>query len=52
MNAKYKCIKCNFEFEGSPGPTTCYKCGSLYVRWENYDKWREYVMKIKYGNKY
>ncbi len=40
MKAKYKCCKCHHKYEGEPGPTTCPKCGHIYVKWVNYEEWR------------
>lgn len=52
MKAKYKCLKCGYEYESNPCPTQCPKCRSLYVKWVNYDEWRNKVMKPKYGDLY
>ena len=41
MKAKYKCLGCNYEYEGEPGPTECPKCDHLYVKWVNYEEWRK-----------
>lgn len=52
VKAKYKCLKCGYEYESNPCPTQCPKCRSLYVKWVNYDEWRNKVMKPKYGDLY
>jgi DNA-directed RNA polymerase subunit RPC12/RpoP len=49
--ARYKCLQCGHAFMGDPGPTTtrggqprpnaCSKCGSMYVKWVNYESWRK-----------
>lgn len=38
MKAKYNCLRCNFYFEGNPGPTVCPRCGHKYVKWLNYEE--------------
>lgn len=38
--AKYRCLKCGFEWSEPAGPTQCPKCGHLYVRWLNYERLR------------
>ena len=35
---KYKCLKCEFEYEHPVHTTQCPKCGHLYVKWLNYDE--------------
>jgi rubrerythrin len=39
--AHYRCVRCGHEWRQKPAPVTCPKCGSLYVRWVNYnnEKW-------------
>lgn len=32
---QYRCLKCSFEFEHE-GPTSCIKCGNLYIKWLDY----------------
>ena len=34
--ALYRCLKCDYEWEGEPGPVTCPVCGHDYVVWVNY----------------
>lgn len=42
--AKYKCYKCNYKYNGKPGPQPpCPKCGSLYIDWINYKEFMEVV---------
>jgi len=41
MKAKFKCLKCNYQWESKPGPTDCLRCGHKYVKWLNYDELRE-----------
>lgn len=36
--AKYKCLKCNHEFNDKPGLVECPKCGYLYIKWLNYEE--------------
>ena len=44
MNCKFKCRKCQHEFENEkPGPTQCPKCSHLYVDWLN---WKEVLRKL------
>jgi len=43
MKAKFKCLKCNYFYEDIPGPTQCPKCGYLYIKWLNYEEWREWA---------
>jgi rubrerythrin len=52
MKALYKCVKCGYEYESHPGPTQCPRCQNLYVKWVNYDEWRNKVMNPKYGDLY
>jgi len=42
MKAKFKCLKCGVEWESGPGPTQCFHCGHLYVKWLNYEEMRKY----------
>lgn len=39
--AEFRCLKCGFEWTSEPGPTSCFKCNHLYVKWVNYEEWRE-----------
>ena len=41
MKARYRCLKCNYKYEGEPGPTQCPECKHLYIKWVNYEEWRE-----------
>ena len=45
--AQYKCCKCHHKYNGKPGPQDpCHKCGSLYIKWLNYDElYRKYFRK-------
>jgi len=46
MKAKYKCIKCLYEWEEElKGPTQCPKCGHLYVKWLNYEEMKKHNFK-------
>jgi len=45
MKAKFKCMKCKYEYEADPGPTICPLCNSLYVEWTNY--WIDFNKKGK-----
>lgn len=37
MNCRYTCSACGVKFEAKePKPRGCFKCGSLYVVWENF----------------
>jgi hypothetical protein len=37
--AIYECCKCGHKYILGPGPQSpCYKCGSLYLKWLNYEK--------------
>jgi rubrerythrin len=47
-SAKYKCLKCGYEWFGKPGPTVCPDCWYEYVKWENFDEWRKETMKYPY----
>ena len=42
MNARYKCIKCEFEWESPPHPTVCFRCGNIYVEWVNYEDMEDF----------
>lgn len=42
MNAHYECVRCGFSWDQKPAQVTCRKCGSLYVKWVNYQEWRNY----------
>jgi hypothetical protein len=35
----YECVKCKFNFWSSSGPHTCFKCGSAFIKWLNYEEW-------------
>ena len=43
--AKYKCLKCFYEYEDKAGPTKCPRCEHLYVEWLNYEKFESYPTK-------
>lgn len=34
--AKFRCLKCGYEWEDIQGPTQCPKCNHLWVKWVNY----------------
>lgn len=43
--AEYECVKCNHKWTDKPGPITfngtetkCPSCGSLYMKWLNYER--------------
>ena len=36
----YECTRCPRKWTGKPGSQQC-GCGSLYVRWVNYEEWRD-----------
>ena len=37
--AKYKCLKCENEYVGTPGmQPPCSKCGHMYIKWLNYEE--------------
>ena len=36
IQAVYKCLKCEYEWEDEPGPVICPVCGHEYVVWVNY----------------
>jgi len=38
---KYKCLKCNYEWEEKHGPNQCPKCNNLYVKWLNFEEMKE-----------
>jgi len=38
LKAKYKCLKCGYEYEIEPEMTQCPKCRHLYVKWLNYEE--------------
>ncbi len=38
MKAQYRCLQCEWEWEGKPGPTQCPLCNHDYVKWENYEE--------------
>lgn len=38
---EYKCVKCKTEwYQEDPGIDECPICGSFYVEWLNYAKWK------------
>ena len=39
--AEYKCCKCDYEYNGKPGPTQCPRCSHLYVKWINFEELRK-----------
>lgn len=40
-DAEYECVKCGLKYNSMPGPTFCPKCGSIWVKWVNWEAWRE-----------
>jgi len=40
-SAHYRCCKCGHEWEQPPAQVTCPKCSHEYVKWVNYEAWRE-----------
>lgn len=42
----FRCLKCGFIWKDYPGPTECPNCNHLYVKWVNFEEWRE----EHYGN--
>jgi rubrerythrin len=51
MEANYICLKCNYEWNGKPGPIDCPKCLNHYVKWVNYEEWREWSEKEGFYNR-
>jgi hypothetical protein len=41
MSCLYECLSCHNVFTGKPGSVSCTKCKHVYVRWANYEQWRE-----------
>jgi rubredoxin len=41
MKAEFRCLECGYEYEEEPGPTSCPMCEHLYVKWVNYEEWRD-----------
>ena len=41
MDAFFRCLECGGEWLSEPGPTVCVFCDSEWVKWINYEKWRE-----------
>ena len=41
MDAFFRCLECGGEWLSEPGPTVCVFCDSEWVKWVNYEKWRE-----------
>ncbi len=41
MKAKYKCLKCGYQYKSPPGPTQCPKCNHLYIKWLNFEDMRK-----------
>lgn len=39
--ALYRCMRCKRRWEGDPGPVVCPQCAHVYVKWVNYEEWRE-----------
>ena len=37
MLAKYKCLKCDYEWKQKPEPVICPVCKHLYIKWVNYE---------------
>lgn len=49
---KYRCVKCFAKWEQDTGiAVPCYNCGSLYVKWTNYEQLRK-AHKNKSGPEY
>lgn len=40
-DAEYRCCKCGHIYFDLPGPTSCEKCGHIWVRWVNWKEWRK-----------
>ena len=37
--AIFECVSCKHTFSNTPGPhNECFKCGSLYLNWLNYEQ--------------
>ena len=41
MKAKYKCLKCKYEYQELSGPTQCPKCNHLYIKWLNFEEMKK-----------
>jgi len=47
--AVFKCLKCNHIWMQEPAQTKCPMCGHVYVKWENFEKWRKDHMEYPYN---
>jgi rubrerythrin len=47
--AKYKCMKCGYEWEQMPAQVICPICNHLYVEWVNFEEWRKENMSYPYN---
>ena len=43
MKAKFRCLRCEYEYEDGPGPTTCPECGHIYIKWVDYEEWKKSI---------
>ena len=46
--AKYRCLKCGYEWEQQPQIVDCPICDHNYVKWLNYEEWRKENMTYPY----
>jgi Zn finger protein HypA/HybF involved in hydrogenase expression len=44
--AENECLNCHHKWSDKPGPVTCPKCGSEYVKWLNYEQLAEQHRKM------
>lgn len=51
MNAHFECVRCGFCWKQKPAQVTCSKCGNLYVKWVNYQEWRNYQDNLEQSKK-
>ena len=45
MKAKFKCLSCGYEYEAEPWPTTCLRCGCIWIKWINYEEMERLIFK-------
>lgn len=47
--AIFRCLKCGNKWSCVPEQTNCPVCKNKYVKWENFEEWREKNMEYPYN---
>lgn len=51
MKFIYECVKCRYKWSENPRQVICPKCSNLYVKWINYEEWRNYQDNLEQSKK-